>query len=332
MENKRRIGRQAKSIRRRLAVTGFVALLHAFPASAQETDVPPGPITVVIPTAVGGNPDIVTRIIGSAITNNLGRAILVEPKLGAAGLMAAQYVAKAKPDGQTLLLVTGAHPILPTVHKSAGFDAVSDFAFISTLTLFPFVISVQADHPAKSFQELIGLSKQYPGKYAFTSTGVGSTLHLTGELINKAFDVDWRHVPYKGGTTALGDVITGRVDVSVETPTVVLPFIKSGKVRALAVSSAGPTPLLPGVPGIGQFSPGFDVNSYLGIAAPAKTPGAIVRRLNKEIVSALEQEVVRQRLTVAGTPRSSTPEEFTALVSRDFDRWRKLVPALKLEQ
>jgi tripartite-type tricarboxylate transporter receptor subunit TctC len=310
----------------------FAALLCVSPALAQETDVPPGPITVIIPTAVGGNPDVVTRIIGNVITEKLARPILVEPRLGAAGLVAAQYVARARPDGQTLLLVTGAHPILTTVHKDAGFDAVSDFAFISTLTMFPFVISVRSDHPAKSFQELIALSKRDPGKYAFTSTGVGSTLHLTGELINRAFNVGWRHVPYKGGTTALGDVVIGRVDISIETPTVVQAFVKSGKVRPLAVSSAGPSPVLPEVPGVGQFSPGFDVNSYLGVAAPARTPAAIVRRLNKEIVAAMEQEPVRQRLAVAGIPRSSTPEEFTALVSRDFERWRKLVPTLKLQQ
>ncbi len=326
-------GRWAASMKSGLALAAVsLALLQAFPVQAQEADVPPGPITVIIPTAVGGNPDIVTRVIGNAIADSLGRPILVEPKLGAAGLVAAQYVAKAKPDGQTLLLVTGAHPILPSIHKSAGFDAVSDFAFISTITLFPFVISVRADHPAKSFQELIGLSKQNPGRYAFTSTGVGSTLHLTGELINRAFNVDWRHVPYKGGTTALGDVISGRVDISIETPAVAQAFVKGGKVRPLAVSSAGPSPLLPAVPGVGQFSPGFDVNSYLGVAAPAKTPAAIIRRLNREIVAAMEQDLIKQRLSVAGTPRSSTPEEFTALVSRDFDRWRKLVPTLKLEQ
>jgi tripartite-type tricarboxylate transporter receptor subunit TctC len=244
--------------------------------------------------------------------------------------VAAQYVAKAKPDGQTLLLVTGAHPILPSIHQGAGFHAVSDFAFVSTLTMFPFVISVRADHPAKSFQELIGLSRRSPGKFAFTSTGVGSTLHLTGELINRAFNVDWRHVPYKGGATALGDVVTGRVDVSIETPAVARAFVQSGKIRPLAVSSAGPSPLLPAVPGVGQYSPGFDVNSYLGVAAPARTPDAIVRRLNKEIVAAMEQEPIRKRLSVAGTPRSSTPEAFTALVSRDFERWKKLVPTLKL--
>ena len=321
-----------QAVKAGLALAASFAALLAFPAAAQESDVPPGPITVIIPTAVGGNPDIVTRVIGNAIADKLGRPILVEPRLGAAGLVAAQYVAKAKPDGQTLLLVTGAHPILPTIHKSAGFDAVSDFAFISTLTMFPFVISVRADHPARSFQDLIGLSKQNPGKFAFTSTGVGSTLHLTGELINRAFNVDWRHVPYKGGTTALGDVVTGRVDVSIETPAVAQAFIKSGKIRPLAVSSAGASPLLPAVHGVGQFSSGFDVNSYLGVAAPARTPSAIVKRLNREIVAAMEQEAIKQRLSVAGTPRSSTPEEFTALVSRDFDRWRKLVPTLKLEQ
>ena len=327
------LGSWVASLKSGLALAaGSLALLQVFPVKAQETEVPPGPITVIIPTAVGGNPDIVTRVIGNAIADSLGRPILVEPKLGAAGLVAAQYVAKARPDGQTLLLVTGAHPILPAIHKNAGFDAVSDFAFISTLTLFPFVISVRADHPAQSFQDLIALSKQNPGKYAFTSTGVGSTLHLTGELINRAFNVDWRHVPYKGGTTALGDVVSGRVDISIETPAVAQSFVQGGRIRPLAVSSAGASPLLPAVPGIGQFSPGFDVNSYLGVAAPARTPAAIVRRLNREIVAAMGQELIRQRLSVAGTPHSSTPEEFTALVTRDFERWSKLVPSLKLEQ
>jgi tripartite-type tricarboxylate transporter receptor subunit TctC len=313
---------------------GSAAALAAFatsrPSAAQAASLPAGPITIVIPTAAGGQADIIGRLIGNRMSEVLSRPVIIEPKPGGGGLFAGQAVATAPPDGSTLLFVTGAHSILPAIHrKTIKFNAAKDFSFISTSSTVAFVVSVGPDHPARSFAELIELSKQKPDSQSFASVGVGSTHHLIGELIQKSYGVKWTHVPYRGGAAGPLDVSAGRVSVSIDTMLVSVPLVKGGKLRALAVSQKPRSAQLPDVPAISELPPGVDTGSYLGLAAPAKTPKETIALLNQAAVTAVGDPAIQERLrTLGNNPQSSTPDEFAARVDGDIARWTKLVTDL----
>ncbi len=318
-----------------LAASAAAAGLAAWPAAslhAQPSTLPPGPFTIVIPTAAGGQADVIARLIGNRMSEILNRPLVVEAKAGAGGLFSGQHVARAEPNGATLLFVTGAHSILPGIHrKTINFDAVKDFEFISTISVVPFIVSVGPDHPAKSFADLIAMSKGKDNLISYASVGAGSTHHLIGELIQTTFGVKWTHVPYKGGSTGLIDVSSNRVAVAIDTPVSSLPLIQSGKLRALAVSQEPRMKQLPDVPTISELSPGFNVGTYLGLAAPAKTPRAIVDIYHGAMVKALADAKIQERLTMLGNiPQSSTPDAFRKRVEGDVGRWTSLILKLGL--
>ena len=308
------------------AGAGALTGLLARPALAQKTSLPPGPIAIVLPTAAGGQADVVGRLVGQRMSEMLSRPVLMEPKPGAGGLFAGQFVANAEPNGSTLLFVTGAHSILPGIHrKTIKFDAVKDFAFISTISTVSFIVSVAPDHPAKSFADLIEMSKKN-ANISFASVGVGSTHHLIGELIQRSYGVKWTHVPYKGGTAGPLDVSAGRVSVAIDTVLTTLPLLQGGRLRALAISQKPRAPQLPDVPAISELPPGVDTGSYLGLAAPAKTPRETIDVLNKAMVAAIDDPTIQERLrTIGNNPQSSTPEDFTKRVDGDVARWTKLI-------
>jgi tripartite-type tricarboxylate transporter receptor subunit TctC len=309
-----------------------MATVAAGAAWAQNATMPAGPWSIIIPTAAGGQADVVARLVGNKMVEMLGRPLVVESKAGAGGLFSGQYVAKAEPNGSTLLFVTGAHSILPGIHRATiTFDAVNDFEFISTISTVPFIVSVALDHPAKTFKDLIEMSKKEPDAVSYSSVGSGSTHHLIGELLQRSFGVKWTHVPYKGGATGLMDVSAGRVAVAIDTPVTTLPLIQGGKLRPLAVSQEPRMEQLPDVPAVSEFSPGLNVGTYLGLAAPARTPRPIIDLLNRAMVTAVVDPVVRERLKALGnTPQSSTPDAFTQRVSADVARWTKLIVDLKI--
>jgi tripartite-type tricarboxylate transporter receptor subunit TctC len=297
---------------------------------AQAADLPSGPIRLVLPTASGGQADVIGRLIADSVGPAIQRNIIMEPKPGAGGLIAGEYVARAAPDGNTLLFVTGGHTILRGLYaKTIKFDAVKDFAFICQLTEANFAIAVGADHPAKSFNEMLELSKRDPGKRTFSSVGAGSTQHLIGEVAQQQFGVQWTHIPYQGGAMPLNDVIGGRVDMSIDSMLTITPLVQGGRMRALAVTSAERHPLLPDTPSFGELKPGFSVGTFLGIAAPAKTPPAIVARLNREIARAVNADATRERLRQMGnTAKAGTPEELTATVTQYVERWTGVINRL----
>jgi tripartite-type tricarboxylate transporter receptor subunit TctC len=302
------------------------------PAWSQRAALPPGPWSIIIPTTAGGQADVVARLIGNKMAESLGRPLVIEAKPGAGGLFSGQYVAKAPPNGSTLLFVTGAHSILPGIHRATiTFDAVKDFEFISTISTVPFIVSVAPDHPAKTFNALIEMSKKGPNEISYSSVGSGSTHHLIGELLQRTFGVKWTHVPYKGGSTGLMDVSTGRVAVAIDTPVTTLPMIQGGRLRPLAVSQAPRMTQLPDVPAFSELSPGLNVGTYLGLAAPARTPRPIIDLLNRAVAAAVADATVQDRLkTLGNTPQSSTPEAFSQRVSNDVARWTKLIGELKI--
>ena len=308
----------------------FVPMAPAI-VRAQASDLPSGPIRIVLPTAAGGQADTIGRLIGDRVGTAIERTFVMEPRPGAGGLIAGEYVARsAAPDGNTLLFVTGGHTILPGLYaKTIKFDAVKDFAFVCQLTEASFAIAVGADHPAKSFNDILEMSRRNPGKITFSSTGVGSTQHLIGEVSSRRFGVQWTHVPYAGGAMPLNDVMGGRVDMAMDSMLTISPLAQSGKMRALAVTSAGRQPLLPDTPSFGELSPGFAVGTILGLAAPAKTPPAIVARLNREIAAVVNTDAVKDRMrTMGNIAKTGSPEEFTQTVAEYVARWTGVIQQL----
>jgi tripartite-type tricarboxylate transporter receptor subunit TctC len=241
-------------------------------------------------------------------------------------MIATNAVAKSEPDGHTLVMLTGAHTVSAAMRKTLPYDPVNDFSFISTVTAFPFVVAVRAEHPAKSLADLVQMAKAAAGKISFSSVGVGSTQHLVGELLGGSAGVQLLHVPYRGGGAPVQSVLAGEVDLLIDTPTVALAHLQSGKLRALGVTSATPWPTLPGVVPVAQTLPQFEVRSWLGLAAPAGLPASTVQRLNAEVQKLLQRPDVIQTLTLAGSAASySTPQAMQDMVQNDIARWRSVI-------
>ena len=272
----------------------------------------------------GGNADVVARLVSQKLQDVLGQPVVIDIKSGAGGAIATGSVAKAVPDGYSLVMLTGAHTVSAALRKNLGYDAVKDFAFLSTVSFFPFVVAVRTDHPAKSLAQLVEMSRQR--ELSFTSVGVGSTQHMVGELLGASSGGQFLHVPYRGGGAPVQAVIGGEVDLLCDTLTVAMPHIQSGRLRALAVTSAQAWPTLPGVPPVAATLPGFEVRSWLGIAAPAGTPDAIVQRLNGAIRTVLAREDVQKSLANLGSIASpSTPEAMKDMVQKEVVRWKDVI-------
>jgi tripartite-type tricarboxylate transporter receptor subunit TctC len=308
-------------------------LTLSFTAGAFGQSFPEKPIRLVVGFPPGGSSDTVARVVAQTLAPLLGQPIVVENKPGAGGIIASDFVAKAPGDGYTLLLATAGHPTAAAMMQKLPFDALKDFAWITTLTTYPFVIATAADSPVKNLPDLIARAKAAPGKISYASAGVGTSHHLLGEWLSSETGIEMIHVPFKGGTSPLTEVIAGRVDVMIETMTLVLPHIRSGKLRALAVTSPEPKDYLPDVPPVARTVPTIVFQSWLGIAAPAGTPLPIVDRLNKEIRSALSDSEVQKRLSgLGGGAAPVSPEQMRTQVAAEIERWRQLVDARRIER
>lgn len=319
--------------RRHLLACGTAAAAGALsPWSWAEAPWPSHPITLVHGFGAGGNADVVSRLVAQKLQEALQQTVIVDIKSGAGGMLATGAVAKSAADGYTLVMLTGAHTVSAALRKSLPYDPVKDFAFISTVTSFPFVVAVRADHPAKTLAELLARAKAEPGKVNFSSVGVGSTQHLVGELLASSAGVPLMHIPYRGGGAPVQAVIGGDVDLLVDTPTVALPHAQSGRLRMLGVTSAQPWPTLPGVPTVAQTLPGFEVRSWLGLAAPAGAPDAVLARLNRELKRVLAQADVQAALARLGSaPAYGSPEAMRDMVQNDIARWRAVIARAGIE-
>ncbi|WP_454691435.1 tripartite tricarboxylate transporter substrate binding protein [Achromobacter aloeverae] len=292
------------------------------PATARAADYPSRPVELVHGFGAGGNADVVSRLVARQLAPLLGQPVIVEIKSGAGGRIASDFVAKARPDGQTLVMLTGAHTVSAVLTKSLTYDPVKDFTFLSTVSAFPFAIAVRADHPAKTLHDLLAMAAKAPDRITFTSVGVGSTQHMTGELLAATAGVKLLHVPYRGGGAPVEAVIAGDVDVLSDTLTVALPQVRAGRLRALAVTSANPWPGAPGIPTVAATLPGFEVQSWLGLAAPAGLPRAIVDTLNTDIRKALADDAARKTLASLGSEAApSSPEAMRDMIVREIARW-----------
>jgi len=294
---------------------------------------PDRPVKIIVGFPPGGSSDTVARIVADKLTASLGQPVIVENKPGAGGVTASEWVARAPKDGYTLLLATAGHSTAAAMRKQLPFDTVRDFTWISTVTTYPFVIATAPNAPYGSLAELIAAAKRAPGKITYSSAGVGTSHHLLGEWLNAEAGIDLVHVPFKGGTSPLTEIVSGRVDVMFETMTLTLPQIKAGNLKALAVTAPGPVDFLPGVPAASQTVPGFVLQSWLGIAGPADLPPAVLDRIGRDLRAALEMPDVRKRLAdLGGTAAPVTPEAMRAQVEREIARWRALVESRKIER
>ena len=316
-------------IRRCIAVLGALAFMTDT-AAAQAW--PDRPIALVQGFAAGGNADTIARVIAAPLSTALGRPVVVEGRTGAGGNIASEYVARARPDGHTLILLTGGHAASAALYRSLRFDPVQDFAFISTVSVFPFVVATAADSPITDIPTLIARARAAPGTITFSSVGVGSTQHLTGELLAQMTGIQLTHVPYRGGTQPLTDLMSRRIDLMVDSVTVTGAAVRGGQIRALGVTSAAPWPGLPARP-IAEAVPGFEILSWVGLAAPAGTPQPIVDRIQAELARILEDAATRERLAGLGSEaRSSTPAAMRDFVAGQIGTWRRVVAQAGIPQ
>ncbi len=312
----------------RYAVTGasLVVVLVAMAAHAAET-FPSRPIRLISPFAAGGGNDMISRAVAQALTRNLGHSVVVDNRPGANTIIGMELVAKSPPDGYTLIMTGSTVAINATLHANLPYDSLRDFAAVTQIAATPLIVAVHPSLPVASVRELIALAKARPGELNFPSAGVGNVSHLAGELFNVMAGVRLVHVPYKGSAPATADLLAGRVSVVFNSAFAMLPFVKSGRLRALAVSGRARSALLPAVPTVNEAGvPGYDASTWYGLLAPAATPRAVIERLQAETVKALTADDVRRRLIEDGLePVGSTPAEFGAYIRTEIAKWARVI-------
>lgn len=308
---------------------GLSALLIAW-SSAAQSNYPERPIHLVIGFQAGSSTDTVARLLGQKFSDALGKPVVVENVTGATGSIAAERVAKAAPDGYTIAFGTNAQIVVnPNLYK-LPYDPAKDFAPISQVSLSPNILVVNNAVPAKSITELITLAMEQPGKLTFASGGIGSSPHLAGELFKSMAGVDIRHIPYRGGGAAMPDLLAGRVTMIFIPTSVVLPLVRDGRLRGLAVTSLKRSPAIPELPTVDESGfRGFEVMLWDGLLAPAGTPAAIVRKLHLETVKALAQADVQAKFADLGLERiGNSPDEFAAAIKSQISQWAKTIKEL----
>ena len=319
-----------KSIVRHAALflLGVSAFALAAIAGAQAPAYPTKPIRLVVPFPAGGATDILAREVAKHLTDAWGQSVVVDNRPGAGGNIGSELVAKAAPDGYTLEMGTvGTHAINASLYSKMPYDHVRDFVPVILVAGVPNVLEVNPALPVNSVQELIAYAKANPGKLNFASSGSGTSIHLSGELFKVMAGVQMTHVPYKGSAPALQDLIGGQVQLMFDNLPPSLPQIKAGKLRALAVTSAGRAPALPDTPTVAEAGlPGFEASSWFGVLAPAGTPPEIVNKLNAEIAKWLASPGAKEKLANVGANiAGGTPEDFARHIQAETAKWAKVV-------
>ena len=303
----------------------ILALIFAATANAQSF--PTKPIKIIVPFPAGGTVDFFARVISTKLSEALGQSVLVENRAGAGGNIAAEAVAKAAPDGYTLLMGSEIIAINTSLYSKIGYDPVKDLAPITLVGTVPNILIVHPSLPVNSVNDLIALAKKTPGKISFASTGQGTSTHLSSELFKLMANVDMLHVPYKGGPPAIADLISGQVNMMFINMPTGITHVRSGKAKIIAVSSIKRVSQLPDVPTVDQAGvKGFETSAWSGLYAPAGTPADIINRLNVEVVKILKQPSVREQLMAQGAePVGDTPEEFSRFTLAEISKWAKII-------
>ncbi|MEO8305376.1 MAG: tripartite tricarboxylate transporter substrate binding protein [Betaproteobacteria bacterium] len=307
-------------------------LVNVLPAAAQ--GYPAKPIRLVAPSTPGDAPDVIARMIADKLSVVLGQQVIVDNRPGAGGVVGSEFVAKAPPDGYTLIMGNaGSHGINAAVYTKLPYDIQRDFAPVSQIAIAPNIFVINPGVPAKTIQEFIVYVKSKPGQLGYASGGNGSSSHMSMELFKSMTGTDLIHVPYKGSSPALTDVVSGQnVVMSVNMPPAV-PLVKAGKLRALAVTTRTRSPLMPDVPTVAESGlAGYETVAWFGVLAPAGTPKDIVNRLSAEIAIIARSPEMRERLASLGAePVGSTPEEFAAVIARDIAKWTTLAKSVGIK-
>jgi tripartite-type tricarboxylate transporter receptor subunit TctC len=314
--------------RLRLAFAAWFLLLPLAAAGAENTSYPDRPITMVVTFAAGGSSDVLARAVAEALSAGLGQPVVVDNRPGAGGHIGAEAVAHAAPDGYTILFGTnGTLGIGPALYKNLRYDPEHDLVPVGLLHRLPLLLIVNPSVPAKNLMELIDYAKHNPGALSFASAGVGSASHLAGELFKEQAGIDILHVPYKGGGAAVTDLISGRVQMMIETIPNALPLVRNGQMRAIGVTTKYPSTLAPDIPSLAESGlPDFDISAWTGLFVPSGTPPAIVARLNAETQKIAAEKDYLARIRAMGTDvASSSPQAFGRFVSDDVSRWTTVI-------
>ena len=315
----------------RPSTTFLLSLFAATTAIAQPY--PAKPIRIVVGFPAGGPTDIVTRSMAPKLTEMLGQSIVVENRAGAGGVIATEQVAKSPPDGYTFLMGTiGGIAVAMSLIPNRGYDTLRDLAPITQAVTVTNILVTHPSVPARSVKDLLALAKSKPGRLNYASSGNGTVTHLAGELFKLMGKVDITHVPYKGGAPALTALVSGEVDMSYENSLIILPQVKSGKVRAIAVTGAKRSRLLPDLPTIAESGlPGYNASGWYGLFAPAATPKPVIARVHSEAAKVLRMPEIVERLSSQGAePVGNTPDEFTAFVRAEIDKWANVVKTARM--
>lgn len=289
---------------------------------------PVKPIRMIVPTAPGGSVDTLARIVAMKMSGTIGQQVVVENRSGSAGVIGTEVVAKAQPDGYTLLMAYGSHVINPSLYPKLPYDTTKDFVAITQVAVQPLLLNVHPALPAKTVKQLIALAKAKPGELNFATAGAGSGGHLATEIFNQMAGVKMVHVPYKGSSQAMIDLISGQTQLHIASMITSLPHVRSGKVRGIGVTSAQRSTAAPDIPAVAETLPGYEVvNSYY-LLAPAGTPKDVITRLHTEAVKAIRNPDVVERLARDGAdPVANTPEQTTQYIARELEKWGKAVRA-----
>jgi tripartite-type tricarboxylate transporter receptor subunit TctC len=303
-----------------LALAAFALPLHA-------QEYPARPVKLIVVAPPGGTADNVARVLATKMSEKLGQQVVVENRPSNAGIVGYEMVARSAPDGYTLVMATGTLSTVQALYPSVTFDAVKDFEPIAWVLTTPYVIAAHPKLPVSSMKELIAYAKANPGKLSYTGGTIGAQQHLSGELLKRSNDLDMLYVPYKGSGAMLPDLLSGRVDIGIDNVLLLTQYIRQGTLKGLAVTGATRSAVLPDLPTVAEsVSPGFQVIGWFGVFAPARTPQAIVQKLNADIASIMKQpDVANPLLKMGAEPQSGSPEDLRNLLNREIAMWGKII-------
>lgn len=317
------------TINRRIATVLLALCAGAVATAVQAQAFPTQAIKIVVPYPPGGTNDLVARLLAQKLQEQIGQSVIVENKAGVSGNTGADAVAKSPADGYTLILVTTGHSIAPSLYPKLPYDIRADLVPVAELTAGPMLVLTNPSGPLKTMADLIATAKAKPGQVAYGSAGNGSTTHLSAELIASTAGVKFNHIPYKGSAPAMTDVMAGTAEMVMDLMFSSMPHVQAGKLRAIAITSAKRSPLMPDVPTLGESGlPPMDLAVWNGLMAPAKTPKEVVTKLNAEIRKAMDSADIKTKLQGQGfNVATGTPEQFGALLKAEMERWAKAVKA-----